>query len=294
MRILAVAQRLPEPAAEGPPLGCFGLELCREPVADRRVIGSRTRERLGREFFAKCQRRRAVVRGDFRKQALVILDLDDDRDALMVLRGRPDHRRPADVDVLDTRVVTGPLQHRRLERIEIHDQKIDRRDSVLAGGLVVLGVATDGQQPAMHARMQRLHAAVHHFRKAGQLGNVSDGKTGRLQRRRRAARRDDLDAVRSQGGRERNETGLVGDRKESSTNALIGHVYPASSKQAVSRSARQNHTAAAANAIVPRVLERAPDWPTAEARKTQEIMPIRQAVRRAWSSAPPSHRTSFL
>src|SRR4029078_2903515 len=103
---------------------------------------------------------------------------------------------------------------------------------MLAGGLVVLGVAADRQQPTMYARMQRLHAAVHHFRKAGQLGAVTGGEAGRLQGRPRPARRDDLDAVRFQGGRERYETGLVGDRKEGSTNALIGHVYPARSTQA--------------------------------------------------------------
>ena len=36
MRVLAVAQRLPEPAAEGPPLGRFGLEL----VANQLLIAA--------------------------------------------------------------------------------------------------------------------------------------------------------------------------------------------------------------------------------------------------------------
>ena len=151
MCVLAVAQRLPEPAAEGSPLGRFGLEFCREPVADRRVIRGRARERLGREFFAKRQRRCAVVRRNFRKQTVVVLGLDDDRDALMVLCRCADHRRPADVDVLDALFVAGSLQNRRLEGIEIYDQQIDRRNRMLACGLVVLGVSAD-RQAARHAR----------------------------------------------------------------------------------------------------------------------------------------------
>ena len=95
------------------------------------------------------------------------------------------------------------------------------------------------------------------------------------------------------GGRERNETGLVGDRKESSTNALIGHVYPASSKQAVSRSARQNHPAAAPTRLC-RAFSNGRQIGPRPKPQDPKIMPIRQAVRRAWSSAPPSRRTSFL
>jgi hypothetical protein len=40
--------------------------------------------------------------------------------------------------------------------------------------LDMLGVVADRQQAAMHQRMQRLDAAIHDFRKAGDLGNVGD------------------------------------------------------------------------------------------------------------------------
>ena len=54
-----------------------------------------------------------------------------------------------------------------LERIEIDDQEIDGVDVMVPHGFGVRGIAPDGEKPAMDGRMQRLDAAVHHFRKAG-------------------------------------------------------------------------------------------------------------------------------
>ena len=51
---------------------------------------------------------------------------------------------------------------------------------MLARGSFVPRIASNGEQPAMHARMQRLYAAVHHFRKAGQLGNVRTARPAAL------------------------------------------------------------------------------------------------------------------
>ena len=41
------------------------------------------------------------------------------------------------------------------------------------GGAVVLGVAADGEQAAVHLGVQRLQPAVHHLGKAGVLGDVA-------------------------------------------------------------------------------------------------------------------------
>ncbi len=143
----------------------------------------------------------------------------------MVLRRAADQRRAADIDVLDAVVVIGALGDGRLERIEIDDQQIDRRDAVLGGLRIVLCVAAYGQQPAMHLRMQRLHAPVHHLGKAGEVGHVLDGKPRGPQGSGRAAGGDQLDAHIRQGGGERDETRLVRYRKQRTTNARnAGHL----------------------------------------------------------------------
>ena len=130
VRVLAVAQRLGEPAAEGAERRRRIVELLGEPVGDRRVIARGAGIGLGGELLAQRQRRRAAVRGKLGEQRGVVLGLDHHRDIGVVLGGGADHRRPADVDVLDAVVVAGALRDRRLERIEVDHQEIDRPDAV--------------------------------------------------------------------------------------------------------------------------------------------------------------------
>ena len=63
----------------------------------------------------------------------------------------------------------------------------------------------------MDARMQRLHAPVHHLRHAGDGADVGDGEAGFGQRAGGAAGREDLDAVLGQRAGEVDDPGLVGD-----------------------------------------------------------------------------------
>ena len=67
--------------------------------------------------------------------AVIVRGLDDDGDIVVVLRGGADHRRAADVDVLDAVLVAGALGDRRLERIEVDHEQVDRRDAVRLHGL---------------------------------------------------------------------------------------------------------------------------------------------------------------
>ena len=62
----------------------------------------------------------------------VVGRIDQHRHVGMVLGRGAQHRRPADVDVLDRFVIgaVGP-RDRRGERIEIDDQQVDRLDAVL-------------------------------------------------------------------------------------------------------------------------------------------------------------------
>ena len=66
------------------------------------------------------------------------------------------------------------LRDGRLERIEVDHEKIDRRDAVRRHRGCMLRIVAHREQAAMHLRMQRLHPAVHHFRKAGELADVHD------------------------------------------------------------------------------------------------------------------------
>ena len=96
----------------------------------------------------------------------VIARLDHDGDVGVVLGGGADHRRAADIDILDAVVESRAARHGLLERIEIDHQEIDRPDVVRAHRFGMRGIVADGEQAAMHRRMQRLDAAVHHFRES--------------------------------------------------------------------------------------------------------------------------------
>ena len=67
----------------------------------------------------------------FLEHAGVLRGVGQHRDVVPVLRRRAHHRRAADVDVLD-RVLerAAGLRDRRLERVEVDDEQVDRRDAV--------------------------------------------------------------------------------------------------------------------------------------------------------------------
>ena len=116
----------------------------------------------------------------------VVERIDDHRHAVVILRRGAHHRRPADVDVLD-RVLEAAagLRDGRGERIEVHDDEIDRLDAVLLHDGVV--DAAPAEQAAMDLRVQRLDAPVHDLGKAGDGRHVGDRDALRTQQRRGAA-----------------------------------------------------------------------------------------------------------
>ena len=64
----------------------------------------------------------------------------------MVLGGGADHRRAADVDVLDALVEVRAAGDRGLEGVEVHVDEIDTADAVLGHGPGVLRRVTDAEQ----------------------------------------------------------------------------------------------------------------------------------------------------
>ena len=134
-------------------------------------------EGLGRERGTGRARETAFP-GDLVEHRPVAISTDHDTDRLEVLRGRPDHRRAADVDLLD-HVVGGRSARDRLpEGVEVHDDEVEGIDGVLAELRHVVLVAAIGEQSRMDLRVERLHAPTQHLRRPRHfrdLGLSGDG-----------------------------------------------------------------------------------------------------------------------
>ena len=165
MLVLAVLEWLGEESGE--------RDLVRKAVAagapevrgDPRVIRRRVRERLGREPAPRALIERPLAqRGE---DLLVPLRPDDDHDRIVVLGRRADHRRPADVDLLDGLVQRGPrARHGADERVQVDAHEVDLPEPVLGESRNVLGAVAPGEDPGVHGGMESLDPAVHHFREA--------------------------------------------------------------------------------------------------------------------------------
>jgi hypothetical protein len=111
----------------------------------------------------------------------------------VVLGSGTDHGRTADIDGLDAGGEGCPLGHGGLERIKVDDQEIDGGDAMRLGRRLVLGIAANRQQPAMHPGVQRLEPTIHHLRKAGLLGNVARRDSRGIEGTAGATGRQDVD-----------------------------------------------------------------------------------------------------
>ena len=227
VRVLAVAQRLGERPRKGAPARGVGADRAGHPCRHGRIIGrgpgiGRLRHPLP-EGFGRC----AAVRVEFGQKRGIVVHVHDGGDVGVVLRRRADHRRAADVDVLDALVVGGALRDRRLERVQVHDQQVDRLDPVFLHGCDVPRVVAQRQQAAVDRRVQRLHAAVHHFGKARQVGHVAHGQPRLPQRLRGAAGGQKLDPPARQSAREVDQAGLVGNgNQRAAKRDGAGHAGP--------------------------------------------------------------------
>ena len=213
MRVLAVAHHLAQLPTKGAIWNIVVLERAREPARDDCVVGGGAGIGLGRELLPHLIRHPALL-ADRLEHGLVIVWIDHHRDIGMVLGGRSDHRRAADVDVLDRLVVGGALRDGRLERIEVDHHEVDGADLVLLHRRLVRGVVAHREQAAMHLGMQRLDPAVHHLRKAGEIRDVADRSARAGDQLRRPARRDQLDPEPRQLPGEIFHAGLVEDAEQ--------------------------------------------------------------------------------
>src|SRR6266849_5525391 len=92
----------------------------------------------------------------------------------MILRGRAEHGRAADIDLLDRLRERGVrLRHGFAEWIEVYGDKVDRRDGVLLHGGDVTGIISSRQQPAVNLWMQGLYSPIHHLREPSHVLNAN-------------------------------------------------------------------------------------------------------------------------
>ena len=139
----------------------------------------------------------------------------------MVLGRGAQHRRPADVDVLDGVVVAAARPGGgRGKRIEVDDQQVDRLDAVFAHHLVVLPAPTE--QAAVHLRVERLDPPVHDLRKARVACHLAYGEAGLPQLPGSASGREQFDTEFVELAGQVGDAGLVGYAQQRA--ADLGHL----------------------------------------------------------------------
>ena len=116
------------------------------------------------------------MRLQFAEDLGVIAGVDDDHNIVVILGAGADHRRAADVDIFDAIGERRTPLYRRLERIKIDHEEIDRRDAMRQHHCLVFGVFPDCQKPAMNFWMQGFDPPIQELRKAGQIGDFAGRK----------------------------------------------------------------------------------------------------------------------
>ena len=231
MRVFAIAQVLLLLEVKVDDLGGLlaeiglAIELLVHPSGNRTIVGVRGFEHLQRELRTRLARGGTVVSTHFLKNGIVGGGLSDHGDALEILRGAAQHRRASDVDVLDAGAEIGARGNRLFEGIQVHDHHVDHLDAVLFGFGHVLGIVALREQAAVHHGVQRLHAAVHHFREIRHCidGRHIDARLGNHLRG--AAGRNNLSSeFLVQSARELNHARFVGHRNQNAFNLGVSHV----------------------------------------------------------------------
>ena len=214
MRILAIAERLTPFGGDHQPRREQLAQRAADPARHHAVIGRGVPEGAGRHAGAELCRDGAAAGLEFAEKLEIVRRIGDHGHAVMGLRGRPDHRRAADVDALDQRIGIRALGEAGLERVEVDDDQIDHLDAMRLERRPILRDMAPGEQAAMDGRMQGLHPAVQDLREAGDLGDLGDRHAGIPDGLRRSAGRDHLDPVVGESFRQVGQPRLVRNGKE--------------------------------------------------------------------------------
>ena len=170
--------------------------------------------------FRRSSKRGAAVGLDLLEDLAVLPGVGGDRREGMVLGRRADHRRPADVDLLDRLFERhARLADRGFEGVEIDDHQFEGQDAVLGQGLHVLGVVVPAEDAAVDLGMQRLEPPVHHLGEARVVRNVADRDAFGLQVFAGAAGAEDFHAGGDQSAGEIGQPLFIADTDQDTLNA---------------------------------------------------------------------------
>src|ERR1043166_4790401 len=114
-------------------------------------------ERFSEQAESRLFRERAVTSFQFVENRAVVLRIDDDADMSVILCRRSNHAGSANVDVFNDFFECRAARYRRLKRIEVYDDQIDRKDSVLFHFCDVLTVVAQRENSAVQLWMQRFN-----------------------------------------------------------------------------------------------------------------------------------------
>ena len=186
----------------------------REVIADGAVVLGDAVERGHRQGKAQLVAQLAVGL-QLGQHGFVLVGGGDHAHVFPVLGGAAHHGGAANVDVLDgvSQCATG-FGHGGFKGIQVDHQQVDGVDAVILEGRHVGGQLAAGQQAAVHLGVQRLHAAIQHFRELGDLGHLGHGQAFLGQQLRGATGGQQLDAQGVQGFGKVNNAGLVGYGKK--------------------------------------------------------------------------------
>ena len=247
VRVLAVAQDVrllegrPGPRGEAAAVGGVGIRRP-HPAGHRDVVGRRVDERLRREPLARLEREPAGRHG--LQDGVVGRGRGDDGDARVVLGRGADHRRSADVDLLDALVGRRAGLHGLPERVEVDDDELERLDPELVELGEVVGLAGVGEDPGVHPRVEGLDPALEALGEAGEVGHLGDGEAEVGDEPGRAAGRDEGDAGVVQTADQVLEAALVvdGDERPADGPATIGGGHGGTPQVSVSAPRRTMHS----------------------------------------------------
>ena len=193
MRVFAVAQGAVQLVVSvevgGEDIATLNAKLLREVIGDGAVVVSGVIEGLGHQAAAQRQVEGTAFDGgdDFG----VVGRTNHDADRGVVLRRRAHQRRAANVDVFHGVFESHVgFVHGFAEGIEVDDDEVNRRNAVFEHDGVVR--TAPAKNAAVDSGVQGFHPPRHHFREAGVLAYVLDGKPRLTQRLRRAAGREDF------------------------------------------------------------------------------------------------------
>ena len=186
----------------------------REDLGDPRVVGGRVAERLHGQRRPEpiADRSFLLDRGEDRR---VPVWRGDDRDAGVVLGSGPDHRRPADVDLLDE-LVEGdarPLGRGR-ERVQVRDDQLERRDRRGQELAPVIRRAAVREDARVDPRVKGLDPPVEHLREARHRGDVGHRQACLAERACGPAGGHELEPRAHEAGPELGQARLVPDRQQ--------------------------------------------------------------------------------